>query len=253
MRFLFFFSALFTVCTLGAQNAASADWIMEGYSTAQGVKWLSYHQDGNKATIQILDADLNQRSSFNVDLPDGLSLRYCYFLYDTYLNSDRLFELGVSLISETGKNKVILYNEAGLVLDELEDALSVNLWPVTGLVNSPELQKKDIKLQVTEFSKGLPIHKFYALPLSTVSPSISVKNGEIETLHRDESGKVTLLLPLQMPMGECTLSILDQNGKVLDSYPVKRGKRSFQVDATAFGPDIYYYDVAGIRTGFVVQ
>ena len=249
----FLISMLSACCGLFAQYPASSDWILEGYSTAQGVKWLSYHQDKNKATIQILDADLNKRSSFSFDLPEGYGLRYCYFLYDTYLNSDKLFEVGVSIVSGDGASKVILYNETGLMLEELEGALGVALWPASGVVNSSELSEKDVKLQVTEFSKGIPIYKFYALPLSTVTSSVSVKSGEIQDYYPNEDGVIALSLPLQMPMGECSLSLFSPEGKVIGKYPVKRGDRTCEVNASDLTADgIYYYDVAGVRSGFKV-
>ena len=252
MRNFIFLLLLFFI--LPAKTQTFTDWVVEGYSTAQGVKWLSYHQERNKATIQLLDADMNRRSSFAIDLEDGTRLRYCYFLYDTYLNNDNLFELGVSLEDRKGNNDLVIYNEVGFLIKEFKGILSVNLWPPTGIVNSPNLKKSDVKLQVTEFVNGMPIYNLYPLPLSDRASSVSVERGAILTLYPDSTGQVSLPLPANMPIGESSLYLFNNDKKLMNQYPVKRGKRAFQIDAALFdSTTVYYYDVAGIRNGFTVK
>ena len=252
MRNIIFILLLSFILSIKAQTFT--DWLVEGYSTAQGVKWLSYHQEGNRAFIQLLDADMNRRSSFEIELEVGTRLRYCYFLYDTYLNNDNLFEIGVSIEDREGNNNLIIYNEVGFLIKELKGILSVNLWPPTGIVNSPNLKKSDVKLQVTEFVNGIPIHNLYPLPLSDKDVSVSVERGGIITLYPDTAQQVSLPLPANMPIGESSLYIFNDEKKLINQYPVKRGKRVFQVDADLFDSTrIYYYDVAGIRNGFAVK
>ena len=249
------FSLILFFCLLLPVKAQNfADWVVEGYSTSQGVKWLSYHQAGHKATVQLLDADMNRRSSFTIDLEKGERLRYCYFLYDTYLNNDNLFEIGVSIEDQEGNNDLAIYNEVGFLVKEFKGILSVNLWPPTGIVNSPNLKKSDVKLQVTEFVNGIPIHNLYPLPLSNRSPSVSVERGGILSLYPDSSKQISLPLPANMPIGESSLYLFNENKELMKQFSVKRGKRAFQIDAALFdSAHIYFYDVAGIRNGFEIK
>ena len=229
------------------------DWMMSGYSTSQGVIWISYQQDGDKAIIQMMDGNLGRRSSFQIALEEGVRFRYCYFLYDVYLNDDNLFEVGLSLEDAQGGNSLRVYNEVGTLLKEFGGMLSVNLWPTTGIVNTPGLSKSDVKLQVTEFVNGIPIHNLYPLPLSDNPSSISVSRGEIMTLYPDSLNMVELPLPSNMPIGECKLYLFDSDKRLLKQYPVRRGRRVFKIDAGIFDTGIYYYDVTGIRNGFTVK
>ena len=239
---------------LKAQIPLFNDWMMSGYSTSQGVIWVSYQQDGDKAIIQLMDGNLGRRSSFQVGLEEGVRFRYCYFLYDVYLNNDNLFELGLSLEDAQGKNRVLIYNEVGNLLKEFNGILSVNLWPPTGIANSPELTKADVRLQVTEFVNGIPIHNLYPLPLSDNSAAISVSRGEMTTLYPDSLNMVELPLPSNMPIGECFLFIFDSEKQLIKQSPVKRGRRAFKINAGIFDTGIYYYyDVTGIRNGFIIK
>ena len=255
MRNLFLIiSLLLFAFALKGQTPLFNDWMMSGYSTAQGVMWISYQQDGDKAIIQLMDANLGRRSSFQVGLDAGMRFRYCYFLYDTYLNDDKLFEMGLSVETAEGENKVLIYNEIGHFLKEFNGVLSVGLWPATGYINTPGMLKSDVKLQVTEFVNGIPIHNLHPLPLSNSSAAISVSRGEILTLYPDSLNTVELPLPSNMPIGECNLYIFDSEKRLVKQFPVRRGARAFKIDAGDFSDSgIYYYDVTGIRNGFTIK
>ena len=236
-----------------AQAPLYNDWMMSGYSTSQGVIWVSYQQDGDKIIVQLMDGGLGRRSSFQIGLEEGVRFRYCYFLYDVYLNNDNLFELGLSVEDAQGGNKVLIYDEVGNFLKEFNGVLSVSLWPATGYVNTPGMTKADVKLQVTEFVNGIPIHNLYPLPLSNSTVSMSVSRGEIMTLYPDSLNMIDLPMPSNMPIGECTLFIFDSEKRLIKKTAVKRGRRAFKIDAGIFDTGIYYYDVTGIRNGFMVK
>ena len=248
MRFFYVLCVcLFAIAGMAQNPVIEAD-IIQGYATSQGVVWFVVDRNVDRIDVRLLNSDMSERSSFSFSLPSGQTASGFYFFYDHFINSDNLFEVGITYGSST-----YLYNENGALLKEFAGVSYLALSPYWdgGRSVSSSVRQEDVKLLGYKMENSKLVYMLYDLPLFEGNALSSAKT-EVKGAYPSPASN-SVVVPFPSDGASRILSIFTQNGMLVEQLPVADGLSEYVLDVSDYGSGVYFYEVAGVRNSFVVE
>ena len=255
---------LFFAQTMNAQITLEHTFDEEVYfagTYVDGNAELFVYDDWENNQLKLYNTDYSLYKSINIILPAGYDGYSIYYITKELFNDDNKIEFIVQFVfgemveDSDGnhhyiyRNKIILYNEDGVILKDFGEEVSETYVDVIKVNEQFKLMVRRYDYGESEYSAT----EIYSLPgkISSIAP---ISGNNISKLPYPNPTNATITLPYKLQQGETSIMrIHTMNGQLIETKQIDATFDKLLLNVSKYARGMYLYEVNGVSNRFIVR